>query len=134
MKKLYILFLFCFIIAHIALAQKKIEINNQTPGWLSSLLTYPQQQVLEEIKVTGYINQVDIDFLKDLTSLSLTSIDLYEANIVKYNNYPANTLKDKFFKREANANFINKFILPKNIENVEHDAFYHIYRYFGDRI
>lgn len=127
MKKLYTIFLFCFIIANIAQAQKKIELNNQTPGWLSSLLTYPQQQELEEIKVTGYINQVDIDFLKDLTSLSLTSIDLYDANIVKYNNYPANTLKDNFFKREPNADFINKFVLPKNIEKVETNAFYFAY-------
>lgn len=126
MNKLYAFILFCFI-ANITHAQKKIEINNQTPGWLSSLLTYPQQQELEEIKVTGYINQVDIDFLKDLTSLSLTSIDLYDANIVKYNNYPANTLKDNFFQREPNADFINKFVLPKNIETVETKAFYKAY-------
>ncbi len=127
MKRIYTTIVCCFMVAIFLQGQKRIELNNQTPGWMSSLLTYPQQQEVEEIKVTGYINQIDINFLKDLTSLSLKSIDIYDADIVKYNNYPANTLKDKFFEREPNAKFINKFVLPKNIENVETNAFHLIY-------
>jgi hypothetical protein len=50
-----------------------MTIDNQTPGWLSSKIEYTDQQTLENLKVTGYINGTDIKFIRELnTNLNLT--------------------------------------------------------------
>ena len=45
--------------------QTSLTIDNQTPGWLSSKIEYTDQQTLEYLKVTGYINGTDINFIRD---------------------------------------------------------------------
>ena len=40
-----------------------LTVDCQTPGWLSSMIDYADQQTLENIKVTGYINGTDIIFI-----------------------------------------------------------------------
>lgn len=43
--------------------EKRIVVDCQTPGTLSTLLTYVQQQNVEELYVSGYINKTDIQFV-----------------------------------------------------------------------
>ena len=48
-------------------AQDKVmTIDNQTPGWLSSKMTYAQQVAVEDLTVTGYINPTDMEFINGL--------------------------------------------------------------------
>lgn len=58
-------------------------VDNQTPGWLSSKIEYKDQQTLENLKITGYINGTDIKFIRELNiNRVLVSLDLSEAHIV----------------------------------------------------
>ena len=61
-----------------------LTVDNQTPGWLSSKISYGDQQTVENLKVTGYLNGTDIQFIYDLnTKNSLGGvIDLEDVNIV----------------------------------------------------
>lgn len=70
---------------NISAQQISMTIDNQTPGWLSSKINYGDQQTLENLKVTGYINGSDIKFIRLLnTDCSLNGvIDLSEVNVVK---------------------------------------------------
>jgi uncharacterized protein YjdB len=64
--------------------QTSMTIDNQTPGWLSSKIGYGDQQTVEELKVTGYINGTDINFLVQLQNdQKLRSLDLSDVSIVK---------------------------------------------------
>lgn len=99
-----------------------MTIDNQTPGWLSSKIEYTDQQTLENLKVTGYINGTDIKFIRELnTNLNLHGIiDLSEANIVAggdayYSSYSIkenNKLGNYTFNGLNGLNQISKLILP----------------------
>lgn len=107
-----------------------LTVDCQTPGWLSSMINYGDQQTLENIKVTGFINGTDIKFIRELNlNRSLSGvIDLEEANIVSggeaYGHFSTgfnssynpttedNTITDYMF---ANLNPIRKVILPCSI-------------------
>ena len=105
-----------------------IKVDSQYPGWLSSLINYGDQQTLENIKVTGYINGTDIKFIRELNlARSLSGvIDLEDANIVyggeaygkfENNTTPStmdNTVTDYMF---AYLQPIRKVILPKSTTN-----------------
>lgn len=102
-----------------------LTVDCQTPGWLSSMINYGDQQTLENIKVTGYINGTDIQFIYDLNSQrALTGvIDLGDVSIVSggtlyTNGYPRTINKDNvmptsFFYDQKNH--IRKFIYPKTL-------------------
>lgn len=101
-----------------------LTVDCQTPGWLSSMINFGDQQTLENIKVTGYINGTDIQFLYDLNNRSLTGvIDLEDVSIVKggtlyTNGYPRTVEKDNempqalFYDQKKR---IQKFIYPKTL-------------------
>lgn len=109
-----------------------MTVDCQNPGWLSFLINYGDQQTLENIKVTGYINGTDIKFLRELNlNRSLSGvINLEDANIVaggesyggsdNYVNVSTttqdNTISPYMF---AYLNPIRKVILPKSITNYE---------------
>ena len=61
-----------------------IVIDCQTPGWLSSMINYGDQQTVKNLKVTGYINNNDLDFIGSLASLYQLNgiLDLGEVSIV----------------------------------------------------
>ena len=85
---------------------KSLTVDCQNPGWLSSMINYSDQLTLENIKVTGYINGTDLQFIKDLNiKRSLTgTIDLEWANIVSggiLEKYPYTVLKDNVFPYEV---------------------------------
>jgi uncharacterized protein YjdB len=84
MNKNLLLVILSTLIGLTTYAQRtSMTIDNQTPGWLSSMIEYTDQQTLENLKVTGYINGTDIKFIRDLNiNRTLTSLDLSEAHIV----------------------------------------------------
>lgn len=60
-----------------------LTIDNQTPGWLSSKINYGDQQTVKNLKITGYINNTDLNFIGTLIQKNLNGcVDLYHANMV----------------------------------------------------
>lgn len=57
----------------------RINVDCQTPGTLSSLITYVQQQNVEELYVSGYINKTDIQFVNRV-------IEFGNLNVVDFGN------------------------------------------------
>lgn len=87
MKQIYI-FLVCLFASISMNAQDKVmTIDNQTPGWLSSKMTYAQQVAVEDLTVTGYINPTDMEFINGLISKrNLKVLDLYNVVTINANN------------------------------------------------
>lgn len=85
MKKYIKCMAFCLITSMSAMAQQtSLTIDNQSPGWLSSKIGYEDQQTVEELKVSGYINGTDINFLVQLQKeQKLRALDLSDVNILK---------------------------------------------------
>ena len=76
--------------------QTSMTIDNQTPGWLSSRINYGDQQSLVNLKLTGYVNNDDIDFLINLTKkFSLKVLDTEELHFVT-----GGTVGDKWIKED----------------------------------
>lgn len=116
-----------------------LTVDNQTPGWLSSKINYGDQQTLENLKVTGFINGTDIKFIRELNlNRSLSGvIDLEEANIVSggeaYGHFSTgfnssynpttedNTITDYMF---ALLNPLRKVILPMSITKFDCDRLF----------
>ena len=87
MKKLHLTTLFVVLLCMVSISlyaqQTTMTIDNQTPGWLSSKINYGDQQTVENLKVTGYLNGTDFKFLIDLrNNQKLMVLDLADANIV----------------------------------------------------
>ena len=96
-------------------AQDKVmTIDNQTPGWLSSKMTYAQQVAVEDLTVTGYINPTDMEFInglinkRNLKVLNLFNVVTINANNDDYYLWP------KFI--DYTSKTIQKVILPKIIK------------------
>ena len=61
--------------------QTSMVIDNQTPGWLSSKIEFTDQVSVENLKVTGYLDETDFDFLKSLSNnRNLKVLDLEEVH------------------------------------------------------
>ncbi|MCR5151878.1 MAG: Ig-like domain-containing protein [Prevotella sp.] len=123
MKRIMIIttFAFCFCMNAVSQATS-LTVDCQTPGRLSSMVSYNDQQTVENIKVTGYMNASDISFLYRLNERSLTGvIDLEDVSIVKggaLSHYPGtvqtnNELPFNFFSNQAKH--IRKFVYPKTL-------------------
>lgn len=131
MKRIILLsILMACIITKVYPQAKSLTVDCQTPGWLSSMINYGDQQTLENLTVTGYLNGTDIKFIRELNlNRSLSGvIDLEKANIVSggesygtFSNYyigtynPTtidNTITDFMF---ANLKPIRKVVLPESI-------------------
>lgn len=87
MKQIYI-FLVCLLAFLNVNAQDKVmTIDNQTPGWLSSKMTYAQQVAVEDLTITGYINPTDMAFVNGLiNSRKLKVLNINQAHLVDDNN------------------------------------------------
>lgn len=61
-----------------------LVIDCQTPGWLSSKISYGDQMTVKNLKVTGYLNTDDLRFIGNLILNNLTGVlDLYDAQFVE---------------------------------------------------
>lgn len=85
MKKLFsLLWLLCFCLTMYA-QTTKLTVDCQNPGWLSNKITYGDQMTVNDLTVTGYINDTDIKFLGSLIrdrALSGGRLNLENAHIV----------------------------------------------------
>lgn len=109
MKQIYI-FLVCLFASISMNAQDKVmTVDNQTPGWLSSKMTYAQQVAVEDLTVTGYINSTDMEFINGLIDKrSLKVLNLYD--VVTIDSYNDDyVLWDEF----VNKGCLQKLTLPK---------------------
>lgn len=93
--------------------QTTLEIDNQSPGWLSSKIGYGDQQTVENLKVTGYLNDTDLLFIASLCqNMSLHGrLDLGDANIVNESN-PNYLNLTAFGNYKMNLSY---FVYPKTI-------------------
>lgn len=109
--------------------QTSLTVDNQTPGWLSSKIEYADQQTLENLKVTGYINGTDINFIRDLNiNGELTCLDLSEAHIVAggepYRGTTYYTENDKITSLLFDDfNHLKKIVLPLSTINIAGSVF-----------
>ena len=79
-----LILLICMVSTNLFAQKTTLEVDNQTPGWLSSKIGYGDQQAIKNLKVTGYLNGTDINFLIRLQNdYALRSLDLSDASIVK---------------------------------------------------
>jgi hypothetical protein len=87
MKQFYF-FLVCLFASISMNAQDKVmTIDNQTPGWLSSKMTYAQQVAVEDLTITGYINPTDLEFVNGLIQKrNLKVLNLYDAVTIDEDN------------------------------------------------
>ncbi|MBR4699355.1 MAG: Ig domain-containing protein [Prevotella sp.] len=73
--------------------QTSLTVDNQVPGWLSIKIANDDQLTVENLKVTGYLNNEDLQFIARLMKENSLHgrLDLEEANIVSStgstNNY-----------------------------------------------
>lgn len=108
-----------------------LTVDNQTPGWLSSKINYGDQQTVENLTVTGYINGSDLKFIHELnTKRNLQGIiDLSNSSIIS----GGDAYKDNYEVREdltislrmfAMENRVRKIILPKSTTTILYDRRY----------
>jgi len=94
----------------------KIVVDNQTPGWLSSLITYPQQKAVEELEVTGYINKSDMSFINGLVrDQQLKILNLSEAHPIE-STYGEDYLWSGFIN--TGEKVLQKLRLPLHVKGV----------------
>ena len=93
--------MFCCLFAKAQ--QTSMVIDNQTPGWLSSKINYADQQTLQNLKVTGYINADDLKFIGQMMmKQSLRGcIDLEDANIVGKTTSADNVMPKNAFNKTS---------------------------------
>ena len=97
----------------VASAQKtSLVIDNQTPGWLSSKINYGDQLTVQNLKVTGYLNQDDLAFITKLTTRALNGeLDLEDCQIVNSYGDLENSLSP-FLECDS----IRKVVLPLHLK------------------
>ena len=102
----------------------KTEVNVETPGTLSAMLT----QTDKELKVTGFINGTDIKYVRSLvTTGKVTSLDWSGVRIVSggeaYNeNYTTSddVIGEKMF---YNCSKLQVMVLPSTVTSIKSNAF-----------
>ena len=92
-----------------------LVVDCQTPGWLSSKINYGDQQTVKNLKVTGYINRTDINFIGSLTKYSLNgTIDLSEVTIIE-NTWNGSFHPDNY--SDDQCCHLQKLVLPTNLNS-----------------
>ena len=96
MKKL-LTTLFLALIAGIAISQVSITVNVPIPIGFSAALTATgvDSSKVTNLTVTGNINQIDIDYMRNFMHL-LAVLDLESAHIKTYDEYLANQMPSLF--------------------------------------
>lgn len=76
-----------------------LTVDNQTPGWLSSKISYGDQQTVEDLKVSGYLNADDIKFIGTLIQTHSLSglVDIEDCQIVDQEGAISNILDKNAF-------------------------------------
>lgn len=127
-RNLLLLIIAMFIGLNTYAQHTSLIVDNQTPGWLSSKIEYKDQQTLENLKITGYINGTDIKFIRELNiNRVLVSLDLSEAHIVA----GGESYNGKFYTEDnkitsllfADFNHLEKIVLPLSTISIAYNVF-----------
>lgn len=95
-----------------------LMVDNQTPGWLSSKINYGDQQTVENLTVTGYVNSDDLKFIGTMMEKHHLNnlLDLSDVLFVGDSNTKDNNISfDNIFSLRSNVN-ISKLLLPTTID------------------
>ena len=101
-------------------SEMKISVDCQTPGTLSSMLTYVQQQNVTDLTVTGYLNNSDISFINKLITenTNLSYIDM--GNSVSLDGAMPFSFTRRLFPENGSGQGYNKpvkrFSMPQSEE------------------
>lgn len=121
MRKLFLFMMVCSYVLCMGQATS-IVIDNQTPGWLSSKISYGDQQTVKNLKVTGYVNTTDLAFIGTLMRnslngyLDLTDIVVTNQEVLYLKGYLTSGSEcETMFKTSGN---LNKLSLPKSFPSV----------------
>ena len=134
MKKFVLLIMMC-IISLVARGQAtSLVVDNQNPGSLSSKINFWDQQTLVNLKVTGYVNGSDMEFIsKMMSDKSLHGVlDLTDANFVGMGpSGETNQIKEinEFEENDLHTYIkgtINHLLLPKRLTYIQ-GAFRKVY-------
>ena len=114
MKQFYF-FLVCLFASISMNAQDKVmTVDNQTPGWLSSKMTYAQQVAVEDLTITGYINPTDLEFVNGLIQKrNLKVLNLYDAVTIDEDNNDY-YLWTRFVQTQGKI--LQKLVWPKKVK------------------
>lgn len=96
-----------------------LTVDNQTPGWLSSKINYGDQQTVENLTITGYINGTDINFIRELSDLRALHgvLNLSDVNIVS-GGEALHTTDDGWSSEFLYTKIpFQKVILPKSLQH-----------------
>lgn len=120
MKKLLLL---CFTLCCSLWANAQatsLTIDCQTPGWLSSMINYGDQQTVKSLKVTGALNSTDLIFIGGLMQdqVLTDNVDISDADIV------SKSLGYNCFGLTQAVN-LKRLSLPKNVETISDPIFVH---------
>ena len=113
MKKLLLLAIVLFGCLNGYSQATDLVVDNQNPGWLSSLIPFGDQKTVNNLKVTGYINDTDLKFIGTLmNNRNLCGrLDLSDVNVVDIEGKD-NYLPGGMFALERNDT-ISFLSLPK---------------------
>ena len=128
--------LICMVSTNLFAQQTTLEVDNQTPGWLSSKINFSDQLSLETLKITGYINTDDISFLEQLsTKRSLQVLDLEEVHLAPGGTYRVyKNLKQGIWEDDLADSFLylglqlRKLITPKYATYTYEEKNYYLIR------
>ncbi|MBD5333749.1 MAG: leucine-rich repeat protein [Bacteroides sp.] len=99
-----------------------LTVDNQTPGWLSSKINYGDQQTVVNLTITGYVNQMDLNFIGDLMSKHNLSghLNLTDAEVVdvKFKDSPTSIGGSlSMFSLDQKVS-LTRFSVPKSISSI----------------
>lgn len=91
-----------------------LTVDNQAPGWLSSKIGYGDQQTVQNLKITGFLNPDDLKFIGTLVSVhSLNGvIDLEDCQIVDGKGVLTNSLGENSFSISNSNLSVRKIVMP----------------------
>jgi len=119
MKKIFLFIIVAFCVNLSIFSQAtSLTVDCQTPGWLSSKINYGDQQTLENLKVTGYINSSDLAFIGTLMDYKLKGkLDLSDVFIIKNGENEPNTLPKNSFSIRGEKH-LEYLALPNSLTSI----------------
>lgn len=114
MKQFYFFLVYLFASISMNAQDKVMTVDNQTPGWLSSKMTYAQQVAVEDLTITGYINPTDMKFINGLIkNRKVKVLDLNQVRLVSDSG--DDVLWDNFMNFSGNSKILQKLVLPRHL-------------------
>lgn len=97
-----------------------LEVDCQTPGWLSSKINYGDQKTVKNLIITGYVNQTDMSFIGTLMEKHSLNGHLDLTNVIvvdtKYSEEETSTGVEMFELSKKVS--ISRLSLPKSLPSI----------------